>query len=848
MDRPEGVKFTSSIRMKPVRKAAVRFLFSALCFTFCSYQAPVCSAAPLGIRTEPASKHPFISEFLANNRGGLSDEDGQSADWIELFNPGPEAVSLDGWYLTDSTNQLAKWRVPDLVIANSSYIVLFASGKNRTNSSSRLHTNFRLKGGGGYLALVMPDGTKVASEFRYGPQRKNVSCGVGPNGGTSQRFFDPPTPGTANPAGYTGTVAPPEFTKGRGFFFQPFELTVRAAPGARLLITTDGSEPSLTNAAIIPGTNLTLHLTNTTIVRAAAFRDDWLSSEIETRTYLFPATVAYQTSPPGAASFWPDPTGGVPAHFAIDPRIIKDALPGYELTNALLALPTISVAMANEDLFGANGIYVKSWQSGPGWTRRASIELIYPDGRRGFQYNAGLRLHGGASRQSTFTPKHGFAALFRNEFGSGKLDFPLFPDSPRRKFNRLIFRANSTDSWPVTEWPQQVINGQLRWVRAEATYVRDQWVRDTQREMGQPSAHGNYAHLYLNGLYWGLYNIIERPDDDFATETFGGSEKDYDVISDGTDLHAGDRNAWNQLRAATGLNNNANFQRLLGNDANGARNTNYPVLLDVTNLVDYTILHIFIGADDWPEHNWWVARDRKPTSTGFKFFAWDQEVSVNSLVKQYTAWTLLRGGIPAYAEESWPNTPAEVYSHCRANAEFRQLFADRVQAHLFNDGALSVSNNVARWRRLTDVIDKAVVAESARWGAFRRPERPFRREVEWVATNNWECSVYFPSNHLVALKRFRDAKLFPPIDAPIFNPQGGAITNGSLLFIRNPNASGSIFFTTDGSDPRLPDDGAASAAQPLSQSVIISKTMTVRARVRTERAWSALSEMTFQIR
>jgi hypothetical protein len=423
-------------------------------------------------------------------------------------------------------------------------------------------------------------------------------------------------------------------------------------------------------------------------------------------------------------------------------------------------LPTMSVAMHPGQLFGDNGIYVQSLKNGREWTRSASVELIYPTGQTGFQQNAGLRIHGGASKFPTFTPKHGFAALFRKDAGSRALKFPLFPDSPRRKFNRLILRANSTDSWPVAHWPQQRINGQQRWVRDEATYIRDQWVRDTQRDMGHPNAHGIFVHLYLNGLYWGLYNIIERPDDDFAAQFFGGDETDYDVISDGTDLHAGDWKAWNKLRSATGLSDDAKFERLLGNNPDGTRNSNFPVLLDVISLIDYMILHIFIGADDWPEHNWWVVRDRRPQSTGFKFLAWDQEVSVNSLIKEHTAWALLRGGARHYADESWPNTPAEVYSHCRANAEFRRLFAERIEKHLFKNGALSVSNNIARWRRLANVIDHAIVAESARWGDFQRPEKPFRREVEWVATNHWECSVYFPSNHFIALKRFRDANLF----------------------------------------------------------------------------------------
>jgi hypothetical protein len=511
---------------------------------------------------------------------------------------------------------------------------------------------------------------------------------------------------------------------------------------------------------VASGTNIALRITNTTILRAATFRDDSQSGVI-THSYIFPANVATQSAPPRAATVWPGPDGSAKADFAMDRRVFENPFPGYELTNALLALPTFSIAMPTDQLFGTNGIYVQSLKSGAEWTRRASIELLYPDGRAGFQQNFGFKLRGGASRLPNFTPKHGFTALFQTNFGSKALDFPLFADSPRHKFKRLSFRCNSCDSWPVIEWPQQVINGQLRWTRVQATYLRDQWVRDTQRAMGHPSAHGIFAHLYLNGLYWGIYNITERPDADFAATYFGGDKKDYDVISDGTDLHSGTRDAWNQLRSAVGLHDDAKFQRLLGNNPDGTRNPKLSVLLDVTNLVDYILLHIFIGADDWPEHNWWVARDRGPQSTGFKFIAWDQEVSINSLVKQHTAWALLRGGARTYADESWGNTPAEVYSHCRVNPAFRQLFSERVQKHLFSDGALSVSNNIARWRRLEKMLDCAIVAESARWGDSQRPAQPYRREVEWFAANKWECSVYFPSNHFVALKRFRNANLYP---------------------------------------------------------------------------------------
>src|SRR6185503_637561 len=141
-----------------------------------------------------------------------------------------------------------------------------------------------------------------------------------------------------------------------------------------------------------------------------------------------------------------------------------------------------------------------------------------------------------------------------------------------------------------------------------------------------------------------------------------------------------------------------------------------------------------------------------------------------------------------------------VYSRCRANAEFRQLFADRVQRHFFHNGALSLSNNIARYEARTKEIDRAIVAESARWGDFYRSSQPYRREAEWLGTNRWMREVFFPSNHVIALKRFRDAKLFPSVSAPTFSQFGGLVSSGYALTLTNPNQEGTLYFSTAGLD------------------------------------------------
>jgi len=123
---------------------------------------------------------PVITEFVASNNSGLSDEDGAFSDWIEIHNPSATALNLDGWYLTDRINNRTMWRVPAVIVPAQGFLVVFASSKNRTNPAAPLHTNFSLSTSGEYLGLVHPDGATVVSEFAptFPAQQADVSYGV----------------------------------------------------------------------------------------------------------------------------------------------------------------------------------------------------------------------------------------------------------------------------------------------------------------------------------------------------------------------------------------------------------------------------------------------------------------------------------------------------------------------------------------------------------------------------------------------------------------------------------------------------------------------------------------------
>ena len=658
-----------------------------------------------------------------------------------------------------------------------------------------------------------------------------------------QLYFTTPTPGTTNSVGIGGFVEDTKFSTDRGFYFSPTNIRITTTtPGAYIVYTRNGTIPTPSNGTIVNAANpnvaptATVAIATTTLLRAAAFKDGWRPTDIDTHTYLFPAAVATQDRPG-----WP---GASQDDYAVDARVVNTTLPGYSLSNALLSIPTLSIVMPSNDLFSTSaGIYPNATATGTAWEKAGSAELMYPDGRAGFQINCGVRIHGGVSRINSFTPKHSFSLLFREMFGASKLDFPLFTNSTVRKFDQLVVRGSSTDSMAVQDGPS--VNGEPwpRWTRDEASQMRDQWMRDAQNDLGHASAHGVYVHLYLDGLYWGLYNLAERPDDSFAQEYYGGQKEEFDVISDVTDLHAGDWTTWNQMMslASAGLDTVAAMQRIQGNNPDGTRNPAYPVYLDLTNLVDYMILHIASGADDWPDHNWWAIRRRGASSEGFRFLVWDQELTNNSLERTKNS----HNPYPLFAEVNFGNSPAFLYSKLRANPEFRSLFADRIQKHMFHQGKLSVSNNIARWQKIHNEIDHAVVGESARWGDYRRPLQPYKREVEWVSNQTWMVTTYFPSNHAIALTRFRNANLYPSLGTPIFNQFGGSVSNGFALTITHTNGGGFIVYTLDGSDPRGPGGIIASGATFYSQPVALTSPTLVRARFNNGSAWSALVEAQF---
>lgn len=243
----------------------------------CAPGAPALRAAQPGV---------ILSEFMASNRTTLRDDDGEFSDWIELHNRGAAAVSLNGWFLTDTAADLRRWRFPAVTLQPGEFFVVFASGKNRTNPTAVLHTNFRLERAGEYLALVRPDGVTAATEFApaFPPQQDDVSYGFeGATAEAAGHFFRP-TPGGPNASTGRGFAPPVEFSASSHAFTAPFELALSAAdPAAEIRYTLDGSPPG-TNSPLYLGP---IGVSNRVEVRARAYAPGLLPGPVRTEGYLW---------------------------------------------------------------------------------------------------------------------------------------------------------------------------------------------------------------------------------------------------------------------------------------------------------------------------------------------------------------------------------------------------------------------------------------------------------------------------------------------------------------------------------------------------------------------------------
>jgi len=694
-----------------------------------------------------------ISEIVAENRYALKDGYDDAPDWIELRNPGNEAVDLTGCGLSDNPASPMQWTFPATTLAPHSMLIVFASGRdNPRDPAGHLHAGFRLAKDGGELILTASDGVTVLDRVTYPALDTDLAYGRDLEG--AWRFLEP-TPGSVNAAvAYEGWVEPPDWSHARGFYETGFTLTLdNKSPGATLRYSLDGSEPTRVYASSLP-------ITRTTAVRVQAVRAGCKPSRIQTKTFLFVDDVI--TSP------------------VMNTAITRDSRYAARMKPGLLALPSISICLPGEPEYEE---------------REGSLEVLWPNGADPVQVNCGISRFGNAWTQFA---KRSIRMKCRARYGDARLHVPLFDGFDRgtlarTSFDELDFRSGSQD------------------MVERGFYMAGRFVEDTLLDMRSLNPHGRFVHLYLNGVYWGQYDCREMLVEPFLADYLGGSKEDYVVVR-GND-NVGD----DFVIGAPEPPDIQPWERVLALRQSYAAVRPY---LDVPHLIDFMLLWNYGNAESE-----FRACGPLAAGSGFKFWLADADGFLRTSAMGLNR-TGRRGPGDLFGSLATENHP-----------DFKALLADRIYRHCYNNGALTPAANDARLAARMLEIHDSLLAECARWG--------YRTPANWESAATTIRSSLFPGRTSQLITYLRGAGLYPTFDPPGFNRYGGVVTNGFQPQLTS--TTGTIYYTIDGSDPRLPGGGVSATARVWSPgAVTVTDDLTLNARVRSPAGqWSALAQPQF---
>ncbi|HOY04961.1 MAG TPA: CotH kinase family protein [Saprospiraceae bacterium] len=471
-----------------------------------------------------------LNEFLASNQSVYADPSANFDDWVEIYNPGDEAIDLSGYFISDKAGLPFKWRIPagfseETTIQPGGFLLLWLDDQPEEGP---LHLPFKLDAAGENLLLSDPDSI-LLDEVHFGQQTTDVSLARQPDGSGAWLICTSPTPGFSNSLS-TGTPLTeiPVASVSGGRFDEAFQVVFSCStPGAEIRLRFDGAMPDQNDSLYTQP----LDIQQTTIVRARAFAPGYLPGRTASYSYLF---VAPHTFPIVSLVFEPgdffDPETGIYAQ---------------------------AIALSNVEV-------------------PAHATWIEPDGHTGFTADVAVEPFGSGSLT---LPQKSLLLKAKPAFGSQEIEYPVFPDLPQEKYKSLVLR-NSGQDWGVTMFRDAFV-GSL------ATDISDvQPVLDTVSlafQGFQPSV------VYLNGEYWGIHNVREQHNKNFISRHFDVDGDDVDFIEFYSNALEGDSLQWQafwQWLSDNHFQNDEKFKELA--DKNDMVNfTDYCIFQIVSDNVDW---------------------------------------------------------------------------------------------------------------------------------------------------------------------------------------------------------------------------------------------------------------------
>jgi hypothetical protein len=756
----------------------------------------------------------LISEFMASNTKTLNDNYGNQSDWIEIFNPGQTVGNLLGWYLTDDTNNLTKWKFPSKTIDPGAYIVVFASGRDETNNPTYLHTSFQLSATGEYLALVDPN-TNVVSQFypTYPPQNADVSYGRDRLNPLITGYFTTPTPRAANSTTGSGFGPEVNFSRNSGTFptNQPFNLVLSTpVPNASIFYSYGTNLPGSNISATVFRYTSPIFVTNTTAIRARAFVPGQLPGPIGSRSYIGLST---QTNVLGFNSELPIMVihnygqGTFPADSSINGeryvyvQTFENDCGAAYITNA----PKLAVR-------GTMHTRGSSTQ-----TTSANKAAFFLEVRDEFNDDLEVPMLGlpAESDWILYAPNNFEPALFHNP-----LAFQLAQDggeyASRYRFFELFLKDDTGVPGAISSSGFSGANGDYHGI-----YVLEEKIkRDNNRVNIQKLEP---EHLTAPEVTGGYLLSIDRTDSDKGTVSAGGAalnplEPNW---SDWTNAVRAPQRAYVQsyfnafAAGLTGANlTNATL-------AGGAINTNhYSYYINPESWVRRHVHEVLTFNVDALRLSGYFFKDRnKRVEYGP---AWDYDRTQGSTDGRDANPRTWRSTAGDLGTDFFNFTPW--WATLFRAPDFWQAWIDRYQTERQPGGSLTTTNINARIDQLYNQLKDAQPRERLRWSINTRG-------TNGTGSGTYADEVQWKKHWYNARLNFMDTNF---LDLPIIGGTRGLVSPGSLVSVIPAGKAGSsVIYTLDGTDPRLPNGFISPTALSNNGPVNINVTTNIRVFARS---------------
>ncbi len=447
----------------------------------------------------------IISEVMNNNYSHMPHNGNEYYDWIELKNNSNKTINLKDYYLTNSTNSMKKYKLPDVELKSGEYYIFMASGDTNLSNNSYTHINFKISD---VESIYLTKDNDIIDSMVIA----NVPLGhsFGRSNDYGLYYFSKPTPKAENGSGTSSVAYTPEFNIESGVYNDSDGINLEISGNGTIYYTLDGSVPT-TSSRVYNGP---IFLNSTTVVKAASYKQG---------------------------------------------KIISDVKVGSYIINENHTLPVMSVSL--------NPSNFKRVQS-DAWNTELVVDAnaeLYEDGKS-FNIPCGFKLFGGSTRG---LPKKSFALKFKKRYGEPSLNYQVFENRDYSKFNSLILRSGSQDQ--------------------ESAFFRD--VLMTSLVDGKTNLTVQAYKpviLYINGDYWGVYNIREQVDDDFIANNFNVSKEDTNIVRIDNDITIGDGKKYFDLLNYVSTHNMKN-------------SSNYNYVKERLNIESYV--------DFWVAENWVTNND-----------------------------------------------------------------------------------------------------------------------------------------------------------------------------------------------------------------------------------------------